>query len=85
MTYHKINNQIEELVVEMYQSRHSYADIKLATGGLIRSDGTIARIIKKHGVKREFVTQASNTVLHDYFDVIDHPNKAYWLGMLKQQ
>lgn len=38
---------------------------------------TISRLMKKYGItKQQFAVQ------HDYFNKIDHQNKAYWLGLL---
>ena len=77
----KLTVEIEAVVADLYQKNMTYEEI-IKSINIRVSHNTICRIIKKYGVKRNFLTNPKNCVEHTYFSAIDHPNKAYWLGML---
>jgi DNA-binding transcriptional regulator WhiA len=76
----KLTIEDEKIVASMYQAGCSYQKI-IKEISKFSSDGTIYRIIRKYGVQRKFRTKVP-TINHYFFETIDTPEKAYWIGML---
>ena len=77
----RINKQKEEAVVYAYKSGMSQSQIEK---DLHITHKSIEIILNKHNVSKRSLSEANRTYNFDehYFDVIDTPNKAYFLGML---
>ncbi len=70
----------EDFIVDMYMN-HEMSTVKI--GKLFKvSHKTIAAILEKHNIKRIGVGQRKYKLNEYYFDNIDSPNKAYFLGLL---
>lgn len=82
-----MNNTIslpESQVVSMYQTGTTLNDLKKFFN--IKSYGPIKRVLKTQGVvlrrKGELRPQGKHAVNLTFFENIDTPTKAYWLGFL---
>lgn len=82
-----MNNTIplpESQVVSMYQAGTTLNDLKKFFN--IKSYGPIKRVLKTQGIvlrkKGELRPQDKHTVNLSFFETIDTPEKAYWLGFV---
>jgi transposase-like protein len=64
------------VIATLYEAGHSTRDIGAALG---HGKSTVNRVIARHGGE---LRQMTGTERPDFFDVIDTPEKAYWLGFL---
>jgi transposase-like protein len=64
------------VIATLYEAGHSTRDIAVALG---HGKSTVNRVIARHGGE---LRQMTGTERPDFFDMINTPEKAYWLGFL---
>lgn len=75
-----LSSEAQDRIIELYESGLSLS--KVATQFGITAQG-IHLVLKRRGVKRRPPSSARKHIVDiSYFDVIDSPDKAYWLGFL---
>lgn len=79
--YNYFSEELENRVASQYKNGLLHKDI---TYQLLVSSNGINRIAKRHGIPRQTYTHRNRKFNRNsnYFDVIDTPNKAYFLGLL---
>lgn len=79
--YNSFSEELENRVVEQYKNGVLIKDI---TYQLLVSATGVHKIISRHNIPRQTYTHRNRKYWRNsnYFDVIDTPNKAYFLGLL---
>lgn len=73
-----ISTDCQQKIIKLYKDGHSQVEVGIILG---ISHGSVSNVIRRHGIpahprKRKW------TLNERYFETIDHPHKAYWLGFI---
>ena len=76
-----LNKEDEEKICELYLEGLTSTEIyEQYYKNKVGCQETIQKVVRKHGIARK--GGYKNLINHDYFEVIDTPEKAYFLGLL---